>query len=315
MNKGDFMYEKKTINKKYIILIAVFVVALVLGITNAIIMNKENLSPFEKSIKDATLAVTKILYKPVEFVKDKMKEHSEKQDLYEKYKELEKKVKETDLIQSEKEELEREVENLKKTLELNQTLSESSYLNATVVNRNLGYWYNTITIDKGSYNGVEKDMPVIVSEGLIGKVTKVTNFNSTVKLITSDDVNNKTSVKIKVGDKFVYGLLSGYHKQKRTFIVEGISDNTEIPKDSVVTTTGMGDSFPSGIVVGKVKRVTTDNFDLAKTVEVTSNVDYDDLSFVTILNTIHTIRKLHTFLSLMLLCFFFGSKTAFPISI
>ena len=283
MNKGDFMYEKKTINKKYIILIAVFVVALVLGITNAIIMNKENLSPFEKSIKDATLAVTKILYKPVNFVKDKMKEHSEKQDLYEKYKELEKKVKETDLIQSEKEELEREVENLKKTLELNQTLSESSYLNATVVNRNLGYWYNTITIDKGSYNGVEKDMPVIVSEGLIGKVTKVTNFNSTVKLITSDDVNNKTSVKIKVGDKFVYGLLSGYDKQKRTFIVEGISDNTEIPKDSVVTTTGMGDSFPSGIVVGKVKRVTTDNFDLAKTVEVTSNVDYDDLSFVTIL--------------------------------
>ncbi len=283
MNKGDFMYEKKTINKKYIILIAVFVVALVLGITNAIIMNKENLSPFEKSIKDATLAVTKILYKPVEFVKDKMKEHSEKQDLYEKYKELEKKVKETDLIQSEKEELEREVENLKKTLGLNQTLSESSYLNATVVNRNLGYWYNTITIDKGSYNGVEKDMPVIVSEGLIGKVTKVTNFNSTVKLITSDDVNNKTSVKIKVGDKFVYGLLSGYDKKKRTFIVEGISDNTEIPKDSVVTTTGMGDSFPSGIVVGTVKRVTTDNFDLAKTVEVTSNVDYDDLSFVTIL--------------------------------
>lgn len=283
MCKGDSMYEKKKINKKYIILIAVFVVAFVLGITNAIIMNKENLSPFEKSIKDATLAVSKIIYKPVEFFKNKIEEYQDKQDLYEKYQELEKKVKETDLIQSEKEELEREVENLKKTLELNHTLSESSYLNATVVNRNLGYWYNTITIDKGSYNGVEKDMPVIVSEGLIGKVTKVTNFNSTVKLITSDDVNNKTSVKIKVGEKFVYGLLSGYDRQKKTFIVEGISDNTEIPEGSLVTTTGMGDSFPSGIVVGKVKQVTTDNFDLAKTVEVTSSVDYDDLSFVTIL--------------------------------
>ena len=283
MCKGDSMYEKKKINKKYIILIAVFVVAFVLGITNAIIMNKENLSPFEKSIKDATLAVSKIIYKPVEFFKNKIEEYQDKQNLYEKYQELEKKVKETDLIQSEKEELEREVENLKKTLELNHTLSESSYLNATVVNRNLGYWYNTITIDKGSYNGVEKDMPVIVSEGLIGKVTKVTNFNSTVKLITSDDVNNKTSVKIKVGEKFVYGLLSGYDQQKKTFIVEGISDNIEIPEGSLVTTTGMGDSFPSGIVVGKVKQVTTDNFDLAKTVEVTSSVDYDDLSFVTIL--------------------------------
>lgn len=283
MNKGDFMYEKKIIDKKYIIFIVVFVVALVLGITNAIIMNKEDLSPIEKAMKDATLTVTKILYKPVQVVKDKMKEYQEKQDLYEKYKELEKKVKETDLIQSEKEELEKEVESLKKTLELNRTLSESSYLNATVVNRNIGYWYNTITIDKGSYNGVKKDMPVIVSEGLIGKITKVTSFNSTVKLITSDDVNNKISVKIKVNDKYVYGLLSGYDKKKQTFIVEGISDNTEIPKDATVTTTGMGDSFPSGIVVGKVKRVTTDNFDLAKTVEVTSSVDYDDLSFVTIL--------------------------------
>ena len=87
MNKGDFMYEKKTI---------VFVVALVLGITNAIIMNKEDLSPIEKAMKDATLTVTKILYKPVQVVKDKMKEYQEKQDLYEKYKELETKVKETD---------------------------------------------------------------------------------------------------------------------------------------------------------------------------------------------------------------------------
>ena len=72
MCKGDSMYEKKKINKKYIILIAVFVVAFVLGITNAIIMNKENLSPFEKSIKDATLAVSKIIYKPVEFFKNKI---------------------------------------------------------------------------------------------------------------------------------------------------------------------------------------------------------------------------------------------------
>lgn len=277
------MYEKKKIEKKYIFLIAAIVIALVLGITNTIIMNKTNLTPIEKSIKDATLGVNKILYQPVAFVKNKIKEYQDKQDLYKKYKKLESKVKEANLIHSEKEELEREVKNLKKTLELNKTLSESSYLNATVVNRNLGYWYNTITIDKGSYNGVEKDMPVIISEGLIGKVTKVTNFNSTVKLITSDDVNNKISVKIKVGDKFVYGLLSGYDKKKKTFMIEGISDITEIPKGANVTTTGMGDSFPSGILVGTVKGVKTDNFDLAKTVEVKSSADYDDLSFVTVL--------------------------------
>ena len=57
----------------------------------------------------------------------------------------------------------------------------------------------------------------------------------------------------------------------------------KIPKDSLVTTTGMGDIFPSGIVIGKVKKVRTDNFDLAKTVDVVGSADFDDLTYVTVL--------------------------------
>ena len=51
----------------------------------------------------------------------------------------------------------------------------------------------------------------------------------------------------------------------------------------MVTTTGMGDIFPSGILIGTVKRVSTDNFDLARTVEVEPYVDFDDINYVTIL--------------------------------
>lgn len=265
------------------ILIIVVLAAIILGIITNIVKSNRELSPIEKSIKDTVLLVNKVVYAPVKFVKDKMKEHQEKENLYEKYKQLEKKVKETDLINAERLELKKELEDMKKTLELNHTLGESSYLNATVVNRNLGYWYNTITIDKGEKNGVEKDMAVIVSEGLVGKVVKTTSFNSTVKLLTSDDANNKISVKIQVGNDYVYGLLSGYNKKNRTFSIEGISSNMKIPKGSVVTTTGMGDIFPSGIAIGKVKSIKTDNFDLAKTVIVESSVDYDDLNYVTIL--------------------------------
>lgn len=277
------MYRRNKLEKKYMILIVVVIVAIVLGMITNIVRTERELSPIEKSIKDTVLLVNKVVYAPVKFVKNKITEYQEKQDLYEKYKELEKKVKETELINAERLELKKEVEDMKKTLELNHVLAESSYLNATVVNRNLGYWYNTITIDKGEKNGVKKDMAVIVSEGLVGKVIKTTAFNSTVKLLTSDDVNNKISVKIQVGDQFVYGLLSGYNKKNRTFSIEGISSNMKIPKGSIVTTTGMGDVFPSGIVIGKVKSIKTDNFDLAKTVIVEGSVDYDDINYVTIL--------------------------------
>lgn len=277
------MYRKNGIEKKYMVLVSIVVVVILLGFITTIVRSNRNLTGVEKGIKDSVLFVNKMVYAPVKFIKDKTKEYQKKKDLYRKYEALEKKVKETDLINAERLELKKELDEMKKVLELNSTLGESSYLNATVVNRNLGYWYNTITIDKGSKNGVKKDMAVIVNEGLIGKVTQTTNFNSTVKLITSDDANNKISVKIQIGKDYVYGLLSGYNEKKQVFTVEGISSNKKIPKDSIVTTTGMGDIFPSGIVIGKVTGSKTDNFDLARTVDVKGSADFDDITYVTVL--------------------------------
>ena len=281
------MFNKRNkIEKKYILLGVVIGIVVLLVIVSSIVNSKRELSPVEMAIKDTVLLVEKVAYAPIRFVKDKIDEITKLHNIYEEYQILENKIGETDSIKAKNLELADEVDKLSKMLELNQTLSKDSYLNATVINRNLGYWYNTVTIDKGSKNGVEVDMPVVVSEGLIGKVSKVTNFNSTVKLLTSDDVNNKISVKISVDDKNVYGLLSGYNKETGNFIVEGIADNTEIKKDSYVMTTGMGDIFPSGILVGKVASITTDNFDLAKTVEVKSDVNFDDIRYVTILKRI-----------------------------
>ncbi len=281
------MFNKRNkIEKKYILLGVVIGIVVLLVIVSSIVNSKRELSPVEMAIKDTVLLVEKVAYAPIRFVKDKVDEITKLHNIYEEYQILENKIGETDSIKAKNLELADEVDKLSKMLELNQTLSKDSYLNATVINRNLGYWYNTVTIDKGSKNGVEVDMPVVVSEGLIGKVSKVTNFNSTVKLLTSDDVNNKISVKINVDGKNVYGLLSGYNKETGNFIVEGIADNTEIKKGSYVMTTGMGDIFPSGILVGKVASITTDNFDLAKTVEVKSDVNFDDIRYVTILKRI-----------------------------
>ncbi len=277
------MYKKNRIEKKYLFVIAFILLALIMGFIINIINTDRELTNVEKSVKDTVLFINKILYAPVDYISKMIDEHNEKNDLYDKYKEIEKKVAATDLINAEKLELEKEVENLKEVLELNTILSDTEYLNATIINRNIGYWYNNITIDKGSNNGVEKDMAVIVNKGLIGKVTSTTAYSSTVKLLTSYDVNNKISVKIETEEEHIYGLLSGYNEEDKTFVVEGISSNGEIKEGAVVTTTGMGDIFPSGIVVGRVTSVVSDNFDLARTVKVETNVDFDDLNYVTIL--------------------------------
>lgn len=271
-------------NKKYIILIILVVVGILVVVTTIAVKENRKLNFFEKAIKDSTTFVTGTIYKPIGFIKDKIKENDEKNKIYKQYKKLKEKADKAKVLEARIKELEGEIDNLKKSLDLNQTITDYKKINASVVNRNVGAWYNTVNINKGSKAGIKEGYAVITDKGLIGKVVSVSNFTSTVKLLSTDEVINKISVKIEVDDKSIYGLLSYYDKKNNAYIVEGISDNTEIKNGSKVVTTGLTDAFPAGILIGEVKNVTKDRYQLAKAVEVTPSIDFDDIDIVTVLD-------------------------------
>lgn len=178
------------------------------------------------------------------------------------------------------EELENQISELKKILSIDNVLSEYENIYGVVISRDIGYWYDKVIINKGSNDGVMEGMAVINSEGLIGKVISSSNFNSTVQLLTSENIN-KTSVKIENNDNYVYGLITEYKEDKNSYIVEGISDDIKI--GSKVTTTGFGDIFPAGIIVGTVIDSKIDAYGLAKTIEIKPNVDFNNINIVSIL--------------------------------
>ena len=273
----------KKFDKRYLFIFVVIAIAIVLTILAASLNKERDLNPIEKALKDMGTVVIKVVSTPFNFVHDKIDEMVEKNDIYEKYKEIKNKEEQIDSVIAQNDNLKDEIDKLKETLNLNTILSDKVYMNATVVTRNIDYWYNEITIDKGSKNGIEKGMAVVVPKGLIGQITKVSNYTSTVKLLSNENMSDKISVKIKVGDNYVYGLISAYDAKTNTYTVEGISENVKIEKDADVVTTGMGTIFPSGLIVGKVKEVTTDNFDLSKVVEGKSSVDFNDIDYVTVL--------------------------------
>lgn len=276
------MKKKNNKFKKIIIIIVLF--AFLLGISSYTIDDNKDLNFFEKTIKDTTTFIQKIFYAPIKFVSNELEVFNEKKDLYKKYSKLKDKVEKTDLYYAQIEELQKEVTELKSILDLNATLSEYTYINATVVNRNIGYWYNNLTIDKGSKNGVKKGDAVITNSGLIGKITSVSNFSSTVKLLTSDEISNKISIKIKSNKEYLYGLLIGYDKEYNVYKIEGITNSDKIKEGDLVTTTGLTDYFPSGIIIGKVSKIVKDEYDLDSIVEVTPSVNFEDISIVTVLN-------------------------------
>lgn len=255
------------IKKKYLIILLICIIML-----------------FSQSIiRDSILTVNRLINKPIHLLDDKIDQIRINNKVYKKYKKIKKQYKKTELLKAKYDELKKEIKELKKVLKINKSLSESEYLNASVITRNIGYFYNELIIDKGSNDKVHKNMAVITDDGLIGIINKTSKLNSTVKLITTEDINNKISVKIKVDNDYLYGLMVGYDKKSKCFIVEGIADNKEIPKESTVTTTGLGSDIPSGILIGKVKKIKKDNFDLSRTLLVKSKVNFDNINYVTIL--------------------------------
>lgn len=147
--------------------------------------------------------------------------------------------------------MQEEISELKSLTNIKTVLSDFNYINATIIERNRDYWFNTVTIDKGSVDGIIPDMAVVDSNGLVGRVENVRNNTSDVKLLTTSDVTSKISVVIKNKGKDIYGIINGYD-YKMNLLKVIINEDVDIYDKMEVLTTGMGGIFPSGIIVGEV---------------------------------------------------------------
>ena len=175
----------------------------------------------------------------------------------------------------------KELEDLKKLNNISSTLSDFDKVSACVIERNRMYWFNTITINKGKSSGINENMAVVSGDGLIGRVIKVSSKTSEIKLITTNDINHKISVMIKKENDTIYGILSGYNNN----LLEITSINKDIDNldNYNVYTSGMGGIFPSGIIIGKVKGIKKDKYDVSKIIEVEPSSNFNELRFVNVL--------------------------------
>lgn len=262
--------------KKYYVLIILIMACLFLLVFSLLMKKDRKTTNLENIIKDSVIEVNKKISIPINNIK---KSTIKRSKLIKKYEKMKEKYEKDKNIRIENEELKEKISDLENILELNKNL-KNDYINANVIVRNVGYFYNEITVDKGLKEKVKKGMAAMTSDGLIGTVNKVSNHTSVIKLITTNDTNNKISVKIKLDDHYIYGLLSGYDTKNKYFLIEGIANNENIPMDSLVTTTSLGNGFPSGILIGRVKKIKKDNFDLSRTLLVKSDVDFNNIEYV-----------------------------------
>ena len=273
--------KKKMTSKKYVFIGVVILIIILLIIFSFTLKEDRKLNPVESFLRDTLSYAEKIVTYPFSYITTKTREYNKLKDVNEENDILETSLDRIDAIETENVELRRQIDALKNELNIDYTLTD--YVNATVTSRSVGYWYNTITINKGSYNGIKKDMVVINGKGLIGRVIKTSTFTSDVRLITTSETNNKISVHISNGDNNLYGLINNYDYSKNLLEVEGISNTKDVDIGDFVYTSGLGGIFPSGILIGSVSEITTDSYDLAKIIKVKPSADFSNINYVSVL--------------------------------
>ena len=280
--------KRKKLELRYIILIVTVIFIFLVAILSYSLKTNKQLSTFESIVKDVVVEIQKITYMPVKNFNTVISDYKSLKKVLEENKILKSNVDKIESLEAENNELKQEINDMKNELNIEHVLSDYDYLNATVVSRNASTWYNNLTIDKGSHNGIKEGMVVINSTGVIGKTTNVSTFSSDVKLITTTDTNNKISVTIQSNGKKLTGLINGYDYKTKNLEIEGISNTDTVSVGDQVYTSGLGGVFPSGILIGKVKSITTDVYDLSKIINVEPSANFEDINYVTVLKRADT---------------------------
>ena len=184
--------------------------------------------------------------------------------------------------ESEINELNKEINDLKNITDINTLLTDKTIINASIIKRSPNYWYNYITINKGSKNGIKIGNAVISNNGLVGEVIVANDNSSEVKLISSIN-KNYLSAKFTYNDKEYYGLIKEYNIRENELYLENVIGDISDFKDINVVTSGLSSSMIPGIPVGKVINIKKDRYNLSNILVIKPYSDLNNINIVRVL--------------------------------
>ena len=179
------------------------------------------------------------------------------------------------------EELEEENTQLRALLGEYESRAEMNPVLARVIASESGNYFSTFTINKGKNDGVDTQMAVITSEGLIGYTYEV--FDTTAKVITviDDQASLAALIESSRDQGAVKGTLGSTGEPLcRMYYLS--ADSVPRPGDRVITS-GVGVSFPKGLLIGYVRESTRAIEDNKHYIVVEPAADFEHIENVLVL--------------------------------
>ena len=125
------------------------------------------------------------------------------------------------------------------------------YQNAKVISNSLSSFKNYLIIDKGLKHGLENEMGIISSKGIVGIINYTTkNYSSVMSVLNID-----TKINAKVKRTSHFGTLEWDGLNRENLLLNDIPETAEIKVGDSIITGGMSLIFPEGINIGVVSEI------------------------------------------------------------
>ncbi|MBR2567741.1 MAG: rod shape-determining protein MreC [Paenibacillus sp.] len=270
-------------NKRlFILMVGLIVFIAIMGFT---LGARGKVSWPEKFVHDTVTFVQKIFYKPASAISGFIDDVSKLKETYEENERLKVALahytRDKGVYNAYKAENERLKEDLKFTERQKQKSDPYEYRIAQVNSINVADPFNqTINIDLGESDGMRVGMPVISIDGVVGMISRVYQFTSTVELLTNMDDKDPNSRSIAVTalgkENKSFGMIESYDQSEGMFLMTRIEEDDPLEKGDIIVSSDLGQYFPRGLVIGTVKSKEPGDFGLTYTAKIEPSASFEN---------------------------------------
>lgn len=159
-------------------------------------------------------------------------------------------------------------------------LSRYQLIPAKVVSNSVDRKDNLMTIDRGSKDGVEKDMGVACGNGVVGVVYLVSDHYSIVMPV----LNYHSRISCAIRHRGYFGYLKWQGGDASIAYVEDVPRHAKFKRGDWVETSGYSSIFPTGVLVGKIIEVYNSRDGLSYRLKVQLTTDFGNVRDVCVIS-------------------------------
>ncbi len=273
---------KKLFNNKYFVILLIVTIILVISMIFSINKSYET-KKTDNFIMKITMPIQNFTYGISSNVRDFFTHFGDISELKQENKNLKDKITSLEEKVQRNEVYKTENERLREMLNIGDTYQNFDLVAANVTGKDSSTWFLSLTVDKGTADGLKMADAVITPQGLVGHITDIGENWSRITTI----LDSQSTVAVVVERTEDLATIDG----DIDLSFNGLCKMTYISKDSSITvgdtakTSGLGGVYPKGITVGKIVKIHPENKGVSQYAEIEPSVNFNRIYEVFIIKS------------------------------